>query len=51
MQQDKRALRILCLFGILPVTWLGLMIAPALSGGADRRHCPVYGSNARSVSY
>ena len=33
MQQDKRALRILCLFGILPVTWLGLMIAPALSGG------------------
>ena len=33
MQQDKRALRILCLFGILPVTWLGLMIAPALSEG------------------
>lgn len=33
MQQDKRVLRILCLFGILPVTWLGLMIAPALSGG------------------
>ena len=33
MQQDKRALRILCLFGIRPGTWLGLMIAPALSGG------------------
>ena len=33
MQQDKRALRILCLFGIMPVTWLGLMIAPALSEG------------------
>ena len=33
MQQDKRALRILCLFGILPVAWLGLMIAPALSEG------------------
>ena len=33
MQQDKRALRILCLFGILPVTWLGLMSAPALSEG------------------
>ena len=34
MKQDKRAVRILCLLGIVPVVWLGLLIAPAASGGA-----------------
>ena len=24
---------VLCLFGILPVVWLGLLIAPAVHGG------------------
>ena len=24
---------VLCLFGILPVVWLGLLIAPAAGGG------------------
>ena len=33
MKQDKRAVRILCLLGIVPVVWLGLLIAPAASGG------------------
>ena len=33
MKQDKKALRIFCLLGILPVTWLGLLIAPAMSEG------------------
>ena len=33
MRQGKRASLILCLFGILPVVWLGLAIAPAASGG------------------
>ena len=26
MKQDKRAVRILCLLGIVPVVWLGLLI-------------------------
>ena len=33
MRQGKRASLILCLFGVLPVVWLGLAIAPAASGG------------------
>lgn len=34
MKQDNRQTQlILCLFGILPVAWLGLLIAPAVSGG------------------
>lgn len=33
MGQDKNARIILCLFGILPVVWLGLLLAPAVSGG------------------
>ena len=30
---DKQARRILCLLGIIPVIWLGLLLAPAVSGG------------------
>ena len=30
---DRRARNILCLLGIIPVTWLGLLLAPAMSGG------------------
>lgn len=33
MRQGKRASLILCLFGMLPVVWLGLALAPAASGG------------------
>lgn len=33
MRQGKRAFLTLCLFGMLPVIWLGLMVAPAASGG------------------
>ena len=33
MKQDKQSVRILCLLGILPVAWLGLLMAPAVSGG------------------
>lgn len=34
MKQDNRQTQlVLCLFGILPVVWLGLLIAPAVSGG------------------
>ena len=33
MKQDKQSVRILCLLGILPVAWLGLLMAPAASGG------------------
>lgn len=34
MKQDNRqAQLIFCLFGIIPVIWLGLLIAPAVSGG------------------
>ena len=33
MKQDKKALGILCLLGILPMIWLGLLIAPAMSEG------------------
>ena len=34
MKQDNRqAQLILCLFGTIPVIWLGLLIAPAVSGG------------------
>lgn len=32
-QGNRRTNLILCLFGILPVVWLGLLIAPAVSGG------------------
>ncbi len=32
-QDNNRAYTILALFGILPVTWLALLIAPSLSGG------------------
>ena len=34
MRQDNRRTRlVLCLFGVLPVVWLGLLLAPAVSGG------------------
>lgn len=33
MKNDKNTPLILCLFGILPVVWLGLLIAPAAHGG------------------
>ena len=33
MKNDKSTFLILCLFGILPVVWLGLLIAPAVHGG------------------
>lgn len=34
MKQDNRQTQlVLCLFGILPVIWLGLLLAPAVSGG------------------
>ena len=33
MRQGKRASLILCLFGVLPVVWLGLAMPPAASGG------------------
>ena len=34
MKQDNRRTQlILCLFGIFPVVWVGLLIAPAVSGG------------------
>ena len=32
MKKENNPL-ILCLFGILPVVWLGLLIAPAVHGG------------------
>lgn len=33
MKNDKSNFLVLCLFGILPVVWLGLLIAPAAHGG------------------
>lgn len=33
MKNDNNTFLILCLFGILPVVWLGLLIAPAAHGG------------------
>jgi type IV secretion system protein VirD4 len=33
MQSDDRAVRAFCLFGIFPVIWLGLLIAPGVSAG------------------
>lgn len=33
MKNDKSTFLILCLFGIFPVVWLGLLIAPAAHGG------------------
>ena len=36
MRQGKRDSLILCLFGVLPVVWLGLAMAP----GPPRRHTP-----------
>ena len=34
MRQDNRqAQLVFCLLGILPVVWLGLLIAPAVEGG------------------
>lgn len=34
MKQDNRRTQLaLCLFGILPVVWLGLLLAPAIHGG------------------
>ena len=34
MKPDERLARlIVCLLGILPIVWLGLLIAPAVSGG------------------
>ena len=34
MKQDNRKTQLaLCLFGIVPVIWLGLLMAPAVSGG------------------
>ena len=33
MKNDKNTSLILCLFGIFPVVWLGLLIAPAAHGG------------------
>ena len=31
---------VLCLFGILPVVWLGLLIAPAAGGGLPDLQLP-----------
>lgn len=34
MKQDNRKTNlILCLLGIIPVIWLGLLLAPAVQGG------------------
>ncbi len=33
MKQDNQSSLALCLFGIFPVTWLALLIAPSVSGG------------------
>ena len=34
MRPDKKtALLVPCVLGIIPVVWLGLLIAPAVSGG------------------
>lgn len=33
MKQDKQSIRVLCLLGMLPVAWMGLLMAPAASGG------------------
>ena len=30
---ESRTIRILCIFGLIPVIWLALLIAPAVSGG------------------
>lgn len=30
---ERKALTVVCLLGIFPVTWLGLLMAPAVSGG------------------
>ena len=32
-QDERRTLIALCLFGIFPVIWLALLIAPLLKGG------------------
>ena len=36
MKNDKNNFLVLCLFGILPVVWLGLLIAPAVHGGLPK---------------
>ena len=36
MKNDKNNFLVLCLFGILPVVWLGLLIAPAAHGGLPK---------------
>ena len=33
MKQDKAAIRVLCLLGVIPMIWLGLIIAPASTSG------------------
>ena len=33
MRQDKTAIRVLCLLGVIPMIWLGLIIAPASTEG------------------
>ena len=30
---ERRTIKILCVLGIIPVVWLALLIAPAVSGG------------------
>ena len=39
---ESRTIRILCIFGLIPVIWLALLIAPAVSGGLPQilQHFP-----------
>ena len=39
---ESRTIRILCIFGLVPVIWLALLIAPAVSGGLPQilQHFP-----------
>ena len=45
---------VLCLFGILPVVWLGLLIAPAAGGGLPEilarfpENCPRFALRVRA---
>lgn len=32
-QDNRRSILVLCIFGIFPVVWLGLLMAPSISGG------------------
>ena len=39
---ESRTIRILCIFGLIPVIWLALLVAPAVSGGLPQilQHFP-----------